>query len=109
MVSASSLEVADQFIVMASGSTSAIDGGIIVNQQADPDGKGNAFAYDASANRWALQIGLNDTASAITPDAYIGVIQESAGAPSSDPVYGGTSGKGTIFVDTSNNEAYIYI
>jgi trimeric autotransporter adhesin len=110
IVSASSLAIADQFIILASGSNGAIDGGIIVNQiDDDPDGKGVAFAYDSSANRWALETGLNDTASVITPDAYMGVIQEFAGAPSSDPVYGGTSGKGTIFVDTNNNEAYIYI
>jgi len=110
IVSASSLEVADQFIILASGSNGAIDGGIIINQvDDDPDGRGKAFAYDSSANRWALQSELVDSATTITPDAYMGVIQESAGAPSSDPTYGGTNGKGTIFVDTSNNEAYIYI
>jgi len=110
IVSASSLAVEDQFIILASGSNGAIDGGIIVNQVDDhPDGKGVAFAYDSSANRWALETGLNDSASVITPDAYMGVIQESAGAPGSNPTYGGTSGKGTIFVDTSADEAYIYV
>ena len=110
IVSASSLAVEDQFIILASGSNGAIDGGIIVNQIDDhPDGKGVAFAYDSSANRWALETGLNDSASVITPDAYMGVIQESAGAPGSNPTYGGTSGKGTIFIDTSNDEAYIYV
>jgi len=110
IVSASSLAVEDQFIILASGSNGAIDGGIIVNQVDDhPDGKGVAFAYDSSANRWALETGLNDTASVITPDAYMGVIQESAGAPASDPTYGGTAGKGTIFIDTSADEAYIYV
>ena len=110
IVSASSLAVEDQFIILASGSNGAIDGGIIINQVDDhPDGKGVAFAYDSSANRWALETGLNDSASVITPDAFMGVIQESAGAPASDPTYGGTSGKGTIFVDTSNDEAYIYV
>jgi len=104
------LAVEDQFIILASGSNGAIDGGIIVNQVDDhPDGKGVAFAYDSSANRWALETGLNDTASVITPDAYMGVIQESAGAPASDPTYGGTAGKGTIFIDTSADEAYIYV
>ena len=110
IVSASSLAVEDQFIILASGSSGAIDGGIIVNQVDDhPDGKGVAFAYDSSANRWALQTGLNDTASVIAPDAFVGVIQENAGAPSTAPTYGGTSGKGTILVDTSNDEAYIYV
>ena len=110
IVSASSLAVEDQFIILASGSNGAIDGGIIVNQiDDDPDGKGVAFAYDSSANRWALETNLNDTASVITPDAFMGVIQENAGAPSTAPTYGGTSGKGTILIDTSNDEAYIYV
>ena len=112
IVSASSLAVEDQFIILASGSNGAIDGGIIINQiDDDPDGKGKAFAYDSSANRWALESNLNDTASVITPDAFMGVIQEGTATPvgGDDPIYGGTSGNGTIFVDTNNNEAYIYI
>jgi hypothetical protein len=112
IVSASSLAVEDQFIILASGSNGAIDGGIIVNQvDDDPDGKGKAFAYDSSANRWALESNLNDTASVITPDAFMGVIQEGTSTPvgGADPIYGGTNGNGTIFVDTNNNEAYIYI
>lgn len=109
IVSASSLAVEDQFIILASGSNGAIDGGIIINQvDDDPDGKGVALAYDSSANRWALQTGLNDTASVITPDAHMGVIQEASGAPGSNPTYGGTAGKGTIYVNTSNDEIYIY-
>mgnify|MGYP003638974566 CR=1 FL=1 len=109
IVSASSLAVEDQFIILASGSNGAIDGGIIINQiDDDPDGKGQAFAYDSSANRWALETGLNDSASVITPDAYMGVIQEASGVPSSNPLYGGTAGKGTIYVNTGNDDIYIY-
>ena len=108
IVSASSLAIADQFIILASGSNGAIDGGIIVNQiDDDPDGKGKAFAFDSSANRWAIESNLNDTASAISPDAYMGVIQEGTFDAATAPLYGGTNGKGTIFVDSS--DAYIYI
>ena len=110
IVSASSLAVADQFIILASGSNGAIDGGIIINQiDDDPDGKGKAFAYDSSANRWAIESNLNDSASVITPDAYMGVIQEGSAAPSSIPLYGGTNGLGTIFVDGTADEVYIYV
>ena len=109
IVSASSLEIADQFIILASGSNGAIDGGIIINQVDNhPNGKGVALAFDSSANRWALQTGLNDTASVIVPDAHLGVIQEASGVPSSIPTYGGTAGKGTIYVNTSNDDIYIY-
>ena len=109
IVSASSLAVADQFIILASGSNGAIDGGIIINQiDNHPNGKGVALAFDSSANRWALQTGLNDTASVIVPDAHLGVIQEASGVPSSVPTYGGTAGKGTIYVNTGNDDIYIY-
>jgi hypothetical protein len=108
IVSASSLEIADQFIILASGSNGAIDGGIIINQVDNhPDGKGKAFAYDSSANRWALQGDLNDTASVITPDAYMGVIQEGTFNAETAPLYGSTAGKGTIFVD-AGGDIYIY-
>ena len=108
IVSASSLEIADQFIILASGSNGAIDGGIIINQVDNhPDGKGKAFAYDSSANRWALQGDLNDTASVITPDAFMGVIQEGTFDVNTAPLYGSTAGKGTIFVD-AGGDIYIY-
>jgi hypothetical protein len=109
IVSASSLAVADQFIILASGSNGAIDGGIIINQiDDDPDGKGQAFAYDSSANRWALETGLNDSASVITPDAFMGVIQEGTSAPSTAPTYGGATGYGTVFVDSDSSNIYIW-
>ena len=109
IVSASSLAVADQFIILASGSNGAIDGGIIINQiDDDPDGKGQAFAYDSSANRWALETGLNDSASAITPDAYMGVIQQDTSAPSGNPTYGGSTGFGTVFVNSNDGNIYIW-
>ena len=108
IVSASSLAVEDQFIILASGSNGAIDGGIIINQiDDDPDGKGKAFAYDSSANRWALESNLNDTASVITPDAFMGVIQEGTFNAGTAPLYGSTAGKGTIFVD-DGGDVYIY-
>ena len=103
------MAVADQFIILASGSNGAIDGGIIINQiDDDPDGKGQAFAYDSSANRWALETGLNDSASVITPDAFMGVIQEGTSAPSTAPTYGGATGYGTVFVDSDSSNIYIW-
>jgi len=108
MVSASSLEVADQFIIMASGSTSAIDGGIIVNQSDAANGQGAGLGYDASADRWALQSDIAGNATTITPDAYVGIIEQAASNPSSDPVYGGTNGLGTLHVNSSTGDVYIY-
>ena len=69
---------------------------------------GYALGVDASADRWALQNNTSPTATTITPDAFMGVIQEGAVSPASDPVYGGVNGNGTIFVNTNNGEVWIY-
>lgn len=108
LVSASSLEVADQFIILASGSTSAIDGGIIINQSNAANGSGAALGYDSSADRWALQTTLAGNATALVPDAYMGVIEQAAGVPSAAPVYGAANGLGTLHVNSSNGDVYIY-
>lgn len=107
-VSSSNLLVADKFAVFASGSTSAADGGIIV--QSAVDGTGLAVGYDASADRWALQNGLSGTATAITPDAYLvsATSSQAANLPT-NPDYGGASnGFGNIFVASDTGDVYIY-
>jgi len=107
-VNSTNLLVADKFALFASGSTSAVDGGFII--QADVNGDGKAFGYDASATRWALQATLNQTGSTFNAvDAYVNTVETSTSAPSAAPVYGGTAnGSGTIHVDTSAGEVYIY-
>ena len=46
------LTIKDKFAVFASGSTSAVDGGIIISKQAD--GAGFALGYDSGTSRWGL-------------------------------------------------------
>lgn len=59
------LYVEDRFIVLASGSANAGDGGIIIDRGAF--GSGNvAYGYDSVLNRWGYQNGLTDTTNAIT-------------------------------------------
>lgn len=100
------LLVEDKWALFASGSDTNTDGGIVV-QQGSTTGYG--LGVDASADRWALQnnlapSGVND----ITPDAFMGVIQEGTASPSPDPTYGGANGFGTIFVNKNNGEIWIY-
>ena len=104
-VDTTNLTVEDQFALFASGSDGNTDGGIIVQQGATT---GYALGVDASANRWALQNNLSPTGSAIAPDAYMGVIQEGTVDPVSNPVYGDTTGYGTIFVDSNSGNIWIY-
>jgi len=101
--------IADKFMIIASGSVSDTDGGIIVQNHAS---KGYALGYDAGVDRWALQVDLAHNATALVPDAYVGVVQFGAANPdtqSPTPTYGGTTnGIGTIYVDTNDNEIWIY-
>ena len=104
-VDTTNLLVEDKFALFASGSDTNTDGGIVVQQGAT---LGYALGVDASADRWALQNNLSPTGSAIAPDAYMGVIQEGTANPASNPVYGGASGFGTIFVDSNTGNIWIY-
>ena len=107
-ISSSNLLVADKFALFASGSTSAVDGGIIV--QSDVAGTGLALGYDSSADRWAFQNGLAHDATTITPDAYLvsATSSEAANLPA-NPNYGGASnGYGNIFVASDTGDIYIY-
>ena len=98
------LEVADRFILLASGSTSAGDGGIVIQQEAGKTGA--VFAYDgASTARWGIDTAFNASASAYTPAAFMGaVIDEAAGQDPNDVAY---QKNGNIRV-TSGGDVYIY-
>jgi hypothetical protein len=101
------LLVADRFALFASGSVATGDGGIVIQQATQ--NVGELFGYDSGAGRWAFTSSFSADTSAFTPAAYAGVVEFTAGSPSSDPLYGGSSnGYGTIFVNTSNGEIFIY-
>lgn len=96
------LEVADRFILLASGSTSAGDGGIVIQQSAGKTGA--VFAYDgASTARWGIATGFHASASAYTPEAFMGVIFEGTTAAATSAGY---DEKGHIAVD--GDDIYIY-
>ena len=97
--------VADKFMIIASGSTSATDGGIIVQNSA---GAGYALGYDSGTSRWVFDNNLAHNATDIAPDAYVGTVElgTTHGDSQSAPTYG--SGVGSIYVDTDDNEIWIY-
>jgi len=106
IVSTTNLAVEDKFAVFASGSTSATDGGIIVSKQAN--GAGFALGYDTGTSRWVLDDDLAVAATNIVPDAFVGTVElgTTHGDSQSAPTYG--SGVGSIYVDTDDNEIWIY-
>lgn len=63
------LAVEDRFILLASGSNAAGDGGIVI-QQATQD-SGEVFGFDSATSRWAVTGSFDSTATAFTPDAFL--------------------------------------
>ena len=98
------LEVADRFILLASGSSAAGDGGIVIQQAAGKTGA--VFAYDGvTSTRWGIDTEFHASASAYTPAAFMAaVIDEVAGQDPNDAAY---QKNGNIRV-TAGGDVYIY-
>jgi hypothetical protein len=91
------LQVADRFVLFASGSTTAGDGGIIVQQ--GTQNIGELFAFDSGTTRWGLTGSFDASNTAYTPDAFISAVVEGAGTdPDAAPAR--YDKKGNIFVGT---------
>jgi hypothetical protein len=106
------LLVEDKFILLASGSTSPTDGGIIVQTTASNGiASGSAFYLETggSTQRWALAQNVPQNATAVTPTDYMVSAQTAAGNPSSNPTYGGSAvGYGNIYVNSSDESIWIF-
>ena len=91
------LLVADRFVLFASGSNAAGDGGIVVQQ--DTQNIGEVFAFDSGTTRWGLTGSFDATNTAYTPDAFMAAVVEGAGTdPDAAPAR--YDKKGNIFVGT---------
>ena len=93
------LAIADRFILLASGSNAAGDGGIVV-QQTTQD-VGDAFAFEGTSLRWGVADAFDASLSAITFDAFMATV--STGAASSDTAINALvddryEAKGNLFV-----------
>ena len=107
------LDIADKFITLSSGSTTATDGGIIVAQTAVGSTQfGEAFGFNAQAGgagRWGITGSLGNSAGAIVNLDQMVTARSSTAAPTTAPRYGGTSGYGNMHIDTNNEDIYIYV
>jgi hypothetical protein len=98
------LEVADRFVLFASGSNAVGDGGIVV-QQATQD-VGELFGYDSGATRWGLTSSFSADQPSFTPDAFMASVVVGAGTdPAAAPAR--YAAAGNIFVG-SDESIYIY-
>ena len=109
-VQASTLNVEDKMIVLASGSTSEADSGLILQTHTN---SGHGFGFDASVGRWVVESGslINATSFGASAAAeYMAIVSASAADPSAAPRYGGTStGHGNFAVNTSDGTVWVYV
>jgi hypothetical protein len=109
-----SLLIADKFALLASGSTSLTDGGIIIQNAAGSIG--TAFYLEAGSagstgvyGRFATTGSLAANATTATADEFFVTVKTNTGLPSAAPTFGGsTSGYGNIYVNSSNGDIFIY-
>jgi hypothetical protein len=109
-INTTELLVEDKFILLASGSASAGDGGIIIDRGSDGDGN-IAFGYDSTTDRWGFQNGFTDTTNDITigtngNSAFAGLVFTEA-SHTTRPTTGEFVQAGAIYTETSG-DIYIY-
>jgi len=94
------LDVADRFILLASGSNTGGDGGIVVQQ--GTQGIGEAFAFDLTEVRWGVTGSFDGSTSTIAPDAFMAAVVIGTGTdPDAAPAR--YDAAGNIFVGTDEN------
>jgi hypothetical protein len=101
------LQVADRFVLFASGSTGTGDGGIVV-QQATQD-VGELFGYDSGTTRWGVTSSFAANSSAYTPDAFMSAVTTLS---STNPNTSGPAARynavGNIYVSSGDDSIWIY-
>lgn len=110
----SNLLIADKFALLASGSTSLTDGGIIIAYNAA--GSGSAIFLEAGTagstgtyGRFAVAYDVAAGVSSVAANEYVVTATTAAGAPSAAPTWGSsTTGYGNIYVNSSTQDIFIY-
>jgi hypothetical protein len=98
------LEVADRFVLFASGSNATGDGGIVVQQATQ--NVGELFGWDSGVSRWAVTSSFAANQSAFTPDAFMAAVVTAAGTtPSPATRYNAV---GNIYVSSGDESIWIY-
>jgi hypothetical protein len=101
------LEVADRFVLFASGSNTAGDGGIVIQQATQNIGE--LFGYENSINRWGFTSSFNAGSPSYTAAAYVTTTEVGTVNPTAAPVYGGAgNGYGNVYVKTDTGDIFIY-
>ena len=97
-------QVADRFILLASGSNANGDGGIVIQQTTQDEGE--VFGFDAANVRFGMSGSFDASQNAFTPDAFMAAVVEGTGNDP-DAAPSRYDKKGNIFV-ANNEDIYIY-
>ena len=108
------LLIADKFILLASGSTTLNDGGIIVAY--NTAGSGSALFLEAGTagstgtyGRFAVAYDVASGVSTQAADEFVVTAKTAASPPPGVPTWGGiANGYGNIHVNSANGDIYIY-
>lgn len=101
---ATNLEIRDRFVLLASGSNTTGDGGLVV-QQGTQD-VGEVFAFDSGTTRWGVTGSFNAASSSFVPQAFMAaVVEGTSGDPASAPAR--YVAKGNLFIG-SDESIWIY-
>ncbi len=105
-VNTADLYIEDKFILLASGSANAGDGGIIIDRGSDSD-QNIAYGYDSATDRWGFQNGITDSSNALDPTsgngvngAFVGYVFTEAAHTSTKPTTGEFVVPGAIYTNT---------
>jgi len=106
-ISSSNLYVADQFILLASGSTNNTDGGIVIDRGAYASGN-IAYGFDSTTGRWGYQNNVVDTSNTLDPasggnglsGSFAGIVFTEAAHSATKPTTGEFVQAGAIYTNT---------
>lgn len=105
--------VKDKFILIASGSSTLTDAGIIAAYNANMTG--SAFYLSAASTgtygRWAVAYGVGESAISLTADEFVNTTKISASNPNNatPPTWGSTTnGLGNMWVNSTTSDIYIW-
>jgi hypothetical protein len=101
------LEVADRFVLLASGSNTTGDGGLVIQQATQ--NVGELFGWDSGVSRWSLTSSFNANQGAFTPDAFMAAVTALASTnPNTSGPAARYSANGNIYVSTGDQSIWIY-
>jgi hypothetical protein len=103
-VNTTELYVEDKFIVLASGSATAADAGIMIDRGSDAQGN-IAFGFDVATDRWGYQNGLSDVSGSMVigtngNSAFAGYVFTEAAHTATKPTTGEFVQAGAIYANT---------